>query len=39
MSTFNPRSYKRSDVRVRAVANIMISFNPRSYKRSDKLIL
>ena len=33
--TFNPRSYKRSDIYVGTESASFSSFNPRSYKRSD----
>ena len=33
---FNPRSYKRSDIRVPGYKFMKNYFNPRSYKRSDE---
>ena len=33
--TFNPRSYKRSDMHWKKKTQTFITFNPRSYKRSD----
>ena len=38
-STFNPRSYKRSDHNIIDYVVWVHSFNPRSYKRSDFLLL
>ena len=38
-SSFNPRSYKRSDCSNSLFSSILIyTFNPRSYKRSDVLV-
>ena len=33
--SFNPRSYKRSDLSSKCLSYFFFSFNPRSYKRSD----
>ena len=33
--TFNPRSYKRSDIYSTTISKSQYAFNPRSYKRSD----
>ena len=35
INTFNPRSYKRSDIYVGTESAYSLTFNPRSYKRSD----
>ena len=36
--SFNPRSYKRSDLSSKCLSYFFFSFNPRSYKRSDTFV-